>query len=171
MAEVQVDIVFVGRMSLAAFLAFIVGWEREPRQRGWGQDTRNGGPGRCRLHKYWDRVVSRDRRKAHRRRSDRRRLLGGWHDHAGRNERSWPDDRSGHLGGLIGRGCGWRWGVRARRPSDRPDPTHPHVGATAIPIAHRRCEAPFANVGGASSRRTIRWLPYAPPFHAKGPSS
>ena len=31
MDEIQTDIVFMARMSLAAFLAFIVGWERESR--------------------------------------------------------------------------------------------------------------------------------------------
>ena len=39
MDELQADIVFVARMSLAAFLAFIVGWERESRGSAAGDRT------------------------------------------------------------------------------------------------------------------------------------
>src|SRR3990170_4293155 len=39
MDELQADIVFVARMSLAAFLAFLVGWERESRGSAAGDRT------------------------------------------------------------------------------------------------------------------------------------
>ena len=39
MDEIQADIVFVARMSLAAFLAFLVGWERESRGSAAGDRT------------------------------------------------------------------------------------------------------------------------------------
>lgn len=39
MNELQADLVFMARMSLAAFLAFIVGWERESRGSAAGDRT------------------------------------------------------------------------------------------------------------------------------------